>query len=200
MLALHWYKQWNHGLLGHEVPVAHFQSLSSFQGSDQAPLNAPLYQSWVIAAVQGNNEVSMWDMETGDRRFTLWASSAPPLSELQPSPHSVHGIYCSPADGNPILLTAGSDMKIRFWDLAYPERSYVVAGGSSSPSVSYYRKIIEGTEVVQEIQNKQKVGPSDDALEEGQSLCRWDITTSSRMLPRSRQHRASSSLPPEMGL
>ncbi|XP_005041295.1 PREDICTED: phosphoinositide 3-kinase regulatory subunit 4 isoform X2 [Ficedula albicollis] len=109
----------------------------------------PVYQSWVIAAVQGNNEVSMWDMETGDRRFTLWASSAPPLSELQPSPHSIHGIYCSPASGNPILLTAGSDMKIRFWDLAYPERSYVVAGSSNSPSVSYYRKIIEGTEVVQ---------------------------------------------------
>ncbi|XP_059246895.1 phosphoinositide 3-kinase regulatory subunit 4 isoform X2 [Mustela nigripes] len=127
----------------------------------------PLYQSWVIAAVQGNNEVSMWDMETGDRRFTLWASSAPPLSELQPSPHSVHGIYCSPADGNPILLTAGSDMKIRFWDLAYPERSYVVAGSTSSSSVSYYRKIIEGTEVVQEIQNKQKVGPSDDTPRRG---------------------------------
>jgi hypothetical protein len=32
---------------------------------------------------------------------------------FKPSPHSVHGIYCSPADGNPILLTAGSDMKIR---------------------------------------------------------------------------------------
>lgn len=127
----------------------------------------PLYQSWVIAAVQGNNEVSMWDMETGDRRFTLWASGAPPLSELQPSPHSVHGLYCSPADGNPILLTAGSDMKIRFWDLAYPERSYVVAGSTSSPSVSYYRKIIEGTEVVQEIQNKQKAGPSDDAPRRG---------------------------------
>ncbi|XP_077847567.1 phosphoinositide 3-kinase regulatory subunit 4 isoform X2 [Macaca mulatta] len=127
----------------------------------------PLYQSWVIAAVQGNNEVSMWDMETGDRRFTLWASSAPPLSELQSSPHSVHGIYCSPADGNPVLLTAGSDMKIRFWDLAYPERSYVVAGSTSSPSVSYYRKIIEGTEVVQEIQNKQKVGPSDDTPRRG---------------------------------
>lgn len=36
-----------------------------------------------LSAVQGNNEVSMWDMETGDRRLTLWASSAPPLSELQ---------------------------------------------------------------------------------------------------------------------
>lgn len=37
----------------------------------------------------------------------------------------------------------------RFWDLAYPERSYVVAGSTGSPSVSYYRKVIEGTEVVQ---------------------------------------------------
>uniref|UniRef100_A0A8C6Y4K7 Phosphoinositide 3-kinase regulatory subunit 4 n=1 Tax=Naja naja TaxID=35670 RepID=A0A8C6Y4K7_NAJNA len=127
----------------------------------------PLSQSWVIAAVQGNNEVSMWDMETGDRRFTLWASSAPPLSELQPSSHSVHGIYCSPADGNPILLTAGSDMKIRFWDLAYPERSYIVAGSSSSASVSYYRKIIDGTEVVQEIQNKHKMGPTDETPRRG---------------------------------
>ncbi|KAM9647499.1 phosphoinositide 3-kinase regulatory subunit 4 [Morphnus guianensis] len=127
----------------------------------------PVYQSWVIAAVQGNNEVSMWDMETGDRRFTLWASSAPPLSELQPSPHSIHGIYCSPASGNPILLTAGSDMKIRFWDLAYPERSYVVGGSPNCPSVSYYRKIIEGTEVVQEIQNKQKLGPTDETPRKG---------------------------------
>ncbi|XP_072880194.1 phosphoinositide 3-kinase regulatory subunit 4 isoform X1 [Hemitrygon akajei] len=131
----------------------------------------PLCQSWVIAAVQGNNEVSMWDMETGDRRFTLWASSAPPLSEMQPSAHSVHGIYCSPADGNPLLLTAGSDMRIRFWDLAYPERSYIVVGGANDalhcPSVSYYRKIIEGTEVVQEIHSKQKVGSSEDVPRRG---------------------------------
>ncbi|XP_069504836.1 phosphoinositide 3-kinase regulatory subunit 4 [Ambystoma mexicanum] len=128
----------------------------------------PLYQSWVIAAVQGNNEVSMWDMETGDRRFTLWASSAPPLSEMQPSPHSVHGIYCSPADGNPILLTAGSDMKIRFWDLVCPERSYIVAGsGNHTPPVSYYRKIIDGAEVVQEVQSKPKPGPTDDAPRRG---------------------------------
>ncbi|KAM9487955.1 phosphoinositide 3-kinase regulatory subunit 4 isoform 2-T4 [Clarias gariepinus] len=131
----------------------------------------PLYQSSVITAVQGNNEVSMWDMETGDRKFTLWASSAPPLSEMQPSPHSVHGIYCSPADGNPLLLTAGSDMRIRFWDLAYPERSYIVAGGANDslhcPSVFYNRKIIEGTEVVQEIHSKQKSGATEDAPRRG---------------------------------
>lgn len=131
----------------------------------------PLYQSSVIAAVQGNNEVSMWDMETGDRKFTLWASTAPPLSEMQPSPHSVHGIYCSPADGNPLLLTAGSDMRIRFWDLAYPERSYIVAGGANDslhcPSVLYSRKIIEGTEVVQEIHSKQKSGVVEDSPRRG---------------------------------
>ncbi|KAJ8290827.1 hypothetical protein GJAV_G00018030 [Gymnothorax javanicus] len=131
----------------------------------------PLYQSSVIAAVQGNNEVSMWDMETGDRKFTLWASSAPPLSEMQPSPHSVHGIYCSPAEGNPLLLTAGSDMRIRFWDLAYPERSYIVAGGANDslhcPSVFYNRKIIEGTEVVQEIHSKQKSGSTEDTPRRG---------------------------------
>ncbi|KAI5106465.1 phosphoinositide 3-kinase regulatory subunit 4 isoform X1 [Silurus meridionalis] len=143
-----------------------------------------MHQCWLCVAVQGNNEVSMWDMETGDRKFTLWASSAPPLSESQaciiisylqflhdPSPHSVHGIYCSPADGNPLLLTAGSDMRIRFWDLAYPERSYIVAGGANDslhcPSVFYNRKIIEGTEVVQEIHSKQKSGATEDAPRRG---------------------------------
>uniref|UniRef100_A0A8B9BF25 Phosphoinositide 3-kinase regulatory subunit 4 n=1 Tax=Anser brachyrhynchus TaxID=132585 RepID=A0A8B9BF25_9AVES len=55
----------------------------------------------------------------------------------------------------------------RFWDLAYPERSYIVAGSSNCPSVSYYRKIIEGTEVVQEIQNKQKMGPTDETPRKG---------------------------------
>ncbi|KTG32499.1 hypothetical protein cypCar_00018711 [Cyprinus carpio] len=130
-----------------------------------------MHQCWLCVAVQGNNEVSMWDMETGDRKFTLWASSAPPLSEMQPSPHSVHGIYCSPADGNPLLLTAGSDMRIRFWDLAYPERSYIVAGGANDslhcPSVFYNRKIIEGTEVVQEIHSKQKSGSTEDTPRRG---------------------------------
>lgn len=37
----------------------------------------------------------------------------------------------------------------RFWDLVSPERSYIVAGSTGSQCVSYYKKIIEGTEVVQ---------------------------------------------------
>ena len=41
----------------------------------------PFEQSWIVAAFQGNNEVSMWDLETGARQQTLWASSYPPLSQ-----------------------------------------------------------------------------------------------------------------------
>ncbi|CAF89815.1 unnamed protein product, partial [Tetraodon nigroviridis] len=131
----------------------------------------PLYQSSVIAAAHRNSSSSSWDMVTVYRKFTLWLSPAQLLLEMQPSPHSVHGLYCSPADGNPLLLTAGSDMRIRFWDLAYPERSYIVAGGANDslhcPSVLYSRKIIEGTEVVQEIHSKQKSGAAEDSPRRG---------------------------------
>lgn len=43
----------------------------------------PTEQSWVVSAVQGNNEVTVWDLETGARRQALWASHTPPLSQTQ---------------------------------------------------------------------------------------------------------------------
>lgn len=43
----------------------------------------PQEQSWTISATHGNNEVSMWDVETGARQKVLWASTAPPLSQTQ---------------------------------------------------------------------------------------------------------------------
>ena len=42
----------------------------------------PFHHSSVISAVSGNNEVSMWDMETATRRQMLWASSLPPFSKM----------------------------------------------------------------------------------------------------------------------
>jgi hypothetical protein len=59
--------------------------LSSCVSVVQANASNNLAVSILCPAVQGNNEVSMWDMETGDRKFTLWASSTPPLSEMQVS-------------------------------------------------------------------------------------------------------------------
>lgn len=43
----------------------------------------PKEGSWVVSAVNGNNEISMWDMETQSRHMTLWASPKPPLSMTQ---------------------------------------------------------------------------------------------------------------------
>ena len=50
---------------------------------------------------------------------------------FQVSPHAVYGIYASPPDAGQFILTAGSDRRIRLWDLQVPENSYIVAGSSS---------------------------------------------------------------------
>ncbi|KAA0703513.1 Phosphoinositide 3-kinase regulatory subunit 4 [Triplophysa tibetana] len=145
-----------------------------------------MHQCWLCVGTS-NGTMACWDMRfqlpisshshptrARIRRLLmhpLYQSSVIAGESPSPSPHSVNGIYCSPADGNPLLLTAGSDMRIRFWDLAYPERSYIVAGGANDslhcPSVFYNRKIIEGTEVVQEIHSKQKSGSTEDTPRRG---------------------------------
>ncbi|XP_074653856.1 phosphoinositide 3-kinase regulatory subunit 4-like [Tubulanus polymorphus] len=123
----------------------------------------PLQQSWLISAVQGNNEVSVWNVETGARQTTFWASSAPALSTTQASNHSVNGMWFGNRDMGSYILTAGSDMRIRCWDMAYPSNSYIVAGAASDPNqtvVSYKTRLIDGTEVIQETY-KQRIQNED---------------------------------------
>ena len=43
----------------------------------------PYETSWIVASFEGNNEVSMWDLETSAKRRTLWASRNPPLCHTQ---------------------------------------------------------------------------------------------------------------------
>ena len=43
----------------------------------------PLQPSWIVASFQGNNEISMWDLETAAKKHTLWASQHPPLTYSQ---------------------------------------------------------------------------------------------------------------------
>lgn len=45
----------------------------------------PTEPSWIISAMQDNNEVTVWNLESGSKQQTLWASSAPPLSNTQVS-------------------------------------------------------------------------------------------------------------------
>ncbi|XP_065349993.1 phosphoinositide 3-kinase regulatory subunit 4 [Cloeon dipterum] len=119
----------------------------------------PTESSWVLSAVQGNNEVSMWNMETGFRQVVLWASNTPPLSQSQASSNSVCGMYTGLADrGAPFLLTGGSDMRVRFWDLEAPTDSFIpiTAANETIPQgcVTYSTRLVDGTNVVHELINK----------------------------------------------
>lgn len=126
----------------------------------------PQQQSSVFCAVRGNNEVSLWDLETGARQLTLWASNAPPLSQTQATNHAMFGMYLSPVESGSFLLTAGSDMRIRYWDLNYPADSYIVAGAANDPLsptvVSYRSRLIDGTEVIQEMYTRPRTSSTDD--------------------------------------
>lgn len=122
----------------------------------------------LYAAVEGYNEISLWDCESSSRTKTLWASNAPPLSN-KISTNSVYGLISSNYLDNDFngLLSCGSDARIRYWDLKNPHKSYIVvdsffknnltnnsannlntAAAINSPNrnshVSYMNKFIEG--------------------------------------------------------
>lgn len=134
----------------------------------------PEESSTIISAVQGNNEVSFWDLETSSRNKTLWASTAPPLSLTHANPHSINGMCYGATDNNRFLLAASSDMRVRYWDLSYSANSQLITGAASDPLhnetvTSYRSRLIDGTEVIQETYVKQKTGsPSNSSGDDGQ--------------------------------
>ncbi|XP_033341541.2 vacuolar protein sorting 15 [Megalopta genalis] len=123
----------------------------------------PTEHSWIISAVQGNNEISMWNLETDFRQMVLWASSAPPLSHSQGG-HSVCALYSGCIDRFGFLLAGGADMRLRFWDLNTPSESYVAlpAANDATPpsSLAYEQRLIDGTNVVQEVLANDGPAPS----------------------------------------
>jgi phosphoinositide-3-kinase, regulatory subunit 4 len=96
----------------------------------------PTESSWLISASQGNNEVFVWNIETGHRQAAFWASSAPPLSNPSnnassnpsnnSSSNSVGALLPGCTDTSGFVLTGGTDQRIRHWDVEYPENCSVV--------------------------------------------------------------------------
>uniref|UniRef100_A0A182QQ95 non-specific serine/threonine protein kinase n=1 Tax=Anopheles farauti TaxID=69004 RepID=A0A182QQ95_9DIPT len=76
----------------------------------------PTESSWLVSASQGNSEVYVWNIETGHRQQAYWASASPPLSNSAASSHSVCALLPGVHDGNPFLLTGGTDQRLRYWD------------------------------------------------------------------------------------
>jgi hypothetical protein len=56
------------------------------------------------------------------------------------------------------LLSAGTDMRLRLWNLSNPQESAIVvgAGSESLSQVSYRSKLVDGVEVVHEVHAKPK--------------------------------------------
>jgi len=107
----------------------------------------------IYCSVDGNNEVSTWDCESASRTKTLWASNAPCLSSRHSSHHSVLSMVIDSNKEMSSVITAGDDMKIRFWDLNNPSRSYPV----SRPAYNSYHKLRNGS----------KAPPEGDPNDEG---------------------------------
>nr|CAD7263978.1 unnamed protein product [Timema shepardi] len=122
----------------------------------------PTEQSLVLSSVQGNNEISMWNLETQFRQAVLWASNAPPLSLSEVSSHSVNAMYASSIDRVPFLFAGGTDMRLRYWDLDSPSGSYLAIPAANDTlnmaTLAYKSRLIDGTNVVQEVQLKQRSG------------------------------------------
>eukprot|EP00252_Welwitschia_mirabilis_P026191 TRINITY_DN8476_c0_g3_i2.p1 TRINITY_DN8476_c0_g3~~TRINITY_DN8476_c0_g3_i2.p1 ORF type:complete len:750 (-),score=115.92 TRINITY_DN8476_c0_g3_i2:109-2034(-) len=85
------------------------------------------------------------------------------LSELNdPAPHIAGIRTLLPLQGGDVL-TGGSDMKIRLWDHASPERSYCICGPSAQNmgKESYTVKSVRGVQIVQEAyKNKDNTKPA----------------------------------------
>ncbi|KAK6633048.1 hypothetical protein RUM43_012791 [Polyplax serrata] len=122
----------------------------------------PTEKSWILSAVQGNNEVSVWNMETKTRQAVLWGSTTPPLSKSSTNSPSVCAMYAGEMDRSPFLFTGGTDMRLRYWDLANSTESHLVVPSAldtvNSSSFSYEQRVIDGMNVVHEIALKPRSG------------------------------------------
>ena len=70
----------------------------------------PTHPSSLVSAVMGNNEVSVWDMETASRRQIVWASPTPPFGKMTDN-------VCKSADFSPPRIKASNNGSSSTWVL-----------------------------------------------------------------------------------
>ncbi|CAF3347839.1 unnamed protein product [Rotaria sp. Silwood1] len=116
--------------------------------------------SSLISSFQGNNEVAIWNIDKPQtRQKAFWPSSVTPLSLTQSLNHYIASMYLWKNDGSTSLICAGTDMRIRNWNITHPLRSYIVCRGPADDDVltaRYQPKIIDGVEVTIEEYHRRK--------------------------------------------
>ncbi|KAM7363336.1 vacuolar protein sorting 15 [Cochliomyia hominivorax] len=115
----------------------------------------PTEPSCLISAAQSNNEVSIWNIETGHRHTVLWASSAPVLSYTSMNdPATTCGVLSGVVDNAPFIITGSSDQRLRFWDITQPKMSSLIVPSAkdnlNDVSFNYDSRLIEGSQVIEE--------------------------------------------------
>ncbi|KAH8406647.1 hypothetical protein KR222_001554 [Zaprionus bogoriensis] len=115
----------------------------------------PTEPSYLISASQSNNEVSVWNIETGQRQTVLWASPAPVLTNSSLNdPSTTCGILSGVVDGSPFILTGSSDQRIRYWDIGSPKNSSLKVPSANdnltNVSFNYSARLIDGSQVIEE--------------------------------------------------
>ena len=88
----------------------------------------PTEQSWVVSAVQGNNEVTVWDLETGARRQALWASHTPPLSQTQVCYRKLLLIRSQPRSQGSLLGENPANEVDKIWAFTSNAGAYIRGG------------------------------------------------------------------------
>ncbi|XP_058442985.1 phosphoinositide 3-kinase regulatory subunit 4 [Malaya genurostris] len=154
----------------------------------------PTEPSWLVSASQGNNEVYVWNIETGHRQQAFWASPSPPLSNANVSPHSVCALLPGVVDGNGFLLTGGTDQRIRYWDSTNVENCSLVVPAPrdylASTNISYESRLIDGTRVISEIYPNSSTGGLDRSNRAGSE----DVPRSGPEMPAPGHHDVISDL------
>lgn len=121
----------------------------------------PTEPSWLLSASQRNNEIFSYNIETQQRQTAFWASPAAALSEANSSSHAACALLPGVVDTKPFLLTGGTDQRIRYWDFMNPDNCSVIVGSPldavNKTMISYGSRLIEGTQVIQEVENKPSV-------------------------------------------
>ncbi|XP_026728323.1 phosphoinositide 3-kinase regulatory subunit 4 isoform X2 [Trichoplusia ni] len=106
----------------------------------------------------GARDAAAWSLESTQRTHALWPSNnaVQPLQYTPAASHYISSIYCGSREGSRFVVTGGSDLRLRYWDLEHPEDSYILLHAHNdslrhSPnSIKYRSRIIDGTTVIQE--------------------------------------------------
>jgi len=143
---------------------------------------SPFHPSGVFSASRTQNEVSVWNLETGSRHLCFWASPLPPLSQStsesalantasqigaplrSPVPssqqmHSIMGMTFVKSKTLSAVVTGGTDMCLRWWDVNSPsDSSILMSPEKAEQQISgihrngeFRFRLVDGVEVIHDI-------------------------------------------------